>query len=76
MISFLAGKPNPTTFPFESITINLKKPIASLANGKENGNASASSIDLSGDELAGALQYGATSGHPQLVKVGQYIYET
>lgn len=72
MISFLAGKPNPTTFPFESITINLKPSLTlpGETNGHTNGSsAEAESVTIDGADLAEALQYGPTSGFPRLVKV-------
>lgn len=83
MISFLAGKPNPATFPFESITLNLKPPLdgssaasatAGTANGHANGHSNGSapsggSVTISGKELDEALQYGATAGLPALVRV-------
>lgn len=73
MISFLAGKPNAATFPFESITLNLKSPVPfqhASDNGKANGHSEEiTSIDISGPELDEALQYGATSGLPALIKV-------
>ncbi|KAL7004445.1 hypothetical protein EMMF5_005996 [Cystobasidiomycetes sp. EMM_F5] len=72
MISFLAGKPNAATFPFESITLNLKSPVPfqhASDNGKANGHSEEiTSIDISGPELDEALQYGATSGLPALIK--------
>jgi hypothetical protein len=68
MISFLAGKPNPSTFPFESITMKIKPGV----HGHDESAASSSQpheITISGDRLAEALQYGATAGLPSLVKV-------
>lgn len=68
MISFLAGKPNPSTFPFESITMKIKPGV----QGHDESAASTSQpheITISGDRLAEALQYGATAGLPGLVKV-------
>jgi len=52
MISLGAGLPNPTQFPYESMTLRLK-------NGDE--------ICMSEKETAVALQYGATPGHPKLI---------
>lgn len=72
MISFLAGKPNPSTFPFESITINLKPSLTlpGQSNGHTNGSSPApESVTIDGTDLAEALQYGPTSGYPRLVKV-------
>lgn len=70
MISFLAGKPNPSTFPFESITMKIKPGV----QGQEESASHAApslphEITISGDRLAEALQYGATAGLPGLVRV-------
>lgn len=51
MLSLLAGKPNVDTFPFERITVDLKP---------EPSKASTSSLQIEGDLLARALQYGLT----------------
>ncbi|CAO1626947.1 unnamed protein product [Sympodiomycopsis kandeliae] len=59
MLSLLAGKPNPETFPFESITVNLK-PNPETQKSEE--------IKIQGDDLYLALQYGATAGLPRLTK--------
>lgn len=56
MISFVAGKPNPQTFPFAKISVSLK--------GYED-----EPLVLEGASLTAALQYGMPGGHPQLVKV-------
>jgi len=48
-----AGRPNPETFPFDSITLNLKP---SLAGGP------AESITLDGPDLDAAMQYGPSAG--------------
>ncbi|RSH83598.1 uncharacterized protein EHS24_007286 [Apiotrichum porosum] len=53
VVSFLAGKPNPATFPFGSITLNLKPSISGRP---------AESITLDGADLDHALQYGPSAG--------------
>ena len=53
MISLLAGKPNASTFPFESFSISLK-----------DGNR----LTIDKQDLEEALQYGPTAGHPRLNK--------
>ncbi|KAF8577771.1 PLP-dependent transferase [Ramaria rubella] len=59
MISLLAGKPNPEAFPFTSVSFTAHSP----------GNPSVeSSYNITGSKLAAALQYGATSGIPDLVE--------
>lgn len=76
MISFLAGKPNPSTFPFESITLKIKSDGHADASGKANGAPIPSQpeeLTISGDRLNEALQYGATAGLPSLVKVSSAI---
>ncbi|KNZ44865.1 hypothetical protein VP01_874g5 [Puccinia sorghi] len=65
MISMLAGKPNPTTFPFESISVTLKPSAA--ATGKEP-----ETLRLSGSELDAALQYGPTAGQDDFLS---WIYQ-
>ncbi|KAG5644173.1 hypothetical protein DXG03_009014 [Asterophora parasitica] len=57
MISLLAGKPNPETFPFESLAISARSPTKELLN-----------LTLDGEELAEGLQYGITPGLPSLVR--------
>lgn len=58
MLSLLAGKPNPDTFPFESITLNVKP----------QAEAGPTQLTITGDDLNTALQYGSTSGIPKLVQ--------
>ncbi|TIB36823.1 hypothetical protein E3P86_02366 [Wallemia ichthyophaga] len=60
MISLLAGKPNPETFPFENITVSLKPVSPGAPHPKLEINA--------GPDLAEALQYTATCGLPRLHK--------
>ena len=55
MISLGGGMPNPATFPFASITAELK-------------DGSGARIELSGAQLDAALQYSPTPGLPSLVK--------
>ena len=74
MISFLAGKPNPATFPFESIEIKLKSGVQMPGEEQQqqsNGVPALDSVTISGRDIEEALQYGATSGLPSLVKVRQ-----
>ncbi|KIJ46909.1 hypothetical protein M422DRAFT_164756, partial [Sphaerobolus stellatus SS14] len=56
MLSMLAGKPNPLTFPFEAITLTVRG---------QNDEASVDLV-LQGDELETGLQYSVTSGIPTL----------
>ncbi|RQM30200.1 hypothetical protein B5M09_000292 [Aphanomyces astaci] len=51
---FVTGMPNPSTFPFEAISIKLK---------------SGHSMDIRGQPLQQALQYSATPGLPELVQI-------
>ncbi|EQC42748.1 hypothetical protein SDRG_00471 [Saprolegnia diclina VS20] len=53
MISLGGGMPNPSTFPFESMSVKLK---------------SGETMDLRGAALEAALQYSPTPGIPELVK--------
>lgn len=63
MISFLAGKPNPDRFPFESITVKLK-PSAVLSTDPSTG--ASTELVLDGNTLERVLQYGSTAGDPLL----------
>ncbi len=53
MISMGGGYPNPVTFPFENVELALA--------GQDD------PVELSGEELAAAMQYGATPGYPGLL---------
>lgn len=59
MISLLAGKPAPETFPINSISVNVQSPYA-----KEQ----ETTVTIEGKALAEALQYGATKGIPSMQK--------
>ncbi|KAJ7111908.1 PLP-dependent transferase [Mycena epipterygia] len=63
LISLLAGKPNPATFPFTSFNFTARAPPS------EGGQADPEDIALtiSGADLAAALQYGPTGGMAPLV---------
>ncbi|KAJ7104362.1 pyridoxal phosphate-dependent transferase [Mycena belliarum] len=65
MISLLAGRPNPSTFPFESITMKLRPTLAGMPESK--GNDDPFNVTLEGAVLAEALQYGATAGVPRFI---------
>lgn len=60
VVSLLAGKPNPATFPFEAITLTVKSPVPDEA---------VYDIRIDGQDLDRALQYGITGGLPDFVKV-------
>ncbi|KAF7341513.1 Aminotran-1-2 domain-containing protein [Mycena venus] len=60
MISLLAGRPNASTFPFESITMKLKPALAGMP--APSGDDDPFTISLENDELNEALQYGMTAG--------------
>ncbi|KAJ7786883.1 pyridoxal phosphate-dependent transferase [Mycena olivaceomarginata] len=62
-LSLLAGKPNPTTFPFTSFSFTAQSPST------ENEQAASEDItlSLSGPKLAAGLQYGPTDGMAPLV---------
>ncbi|KAK4702508.1 tryptophan aminotransferase, partial [Phenoliferia sp. Uapishka_3] len=67
MISFLAGKPNPTTFPFSSIAVTLK----SVIEGE-----TPVTLNIESDALNEALQYGPTAGLKGLVEWLEVLQET
>lgn len=60
VISLLAGKPNPSTFPFDSISFTAKSP--SSLNPQEE-----LKLTLDGDDLSRCLQYGDTAGLGSLI---------
>ncbi|KAH9813007.1 pyridoxal phosphate-dependent transferase [Melampsora americana] len=59
MISMLAGKPNPETFPFQSISVTLKSPVTSNSDGS---SVVPEVLTIADRDLDEALQYGPTSG--------------
>ncbi|WVQ81374.1 hypothetical protein IAT38_003498 [Cryptococcus sp. DSM 104549] len=58
IVSFLAGRPNPSTFPFDSITLNLKPPLGV----PESANSLPESVVIDGEDLNASLQYGPSPG--------------
>lgn len=58
VISLLAGKPNPDTFPFTSLSFTARSP---------DDPAKEDSYTISGAALSQGLQYSDTSGLPQLI---------
>ncbi|KAJ7745551.1 pyridoxal phosphate-dependent transferase [Mycena maculata] len=66
MISLLAGAPNPSTFPFESITMKLKPTLAGMP--APTGDDDHFNVTLECDELDEALQYGMTAGVTRFVE--------
>ncbi|CAK9781634.1 unnamed protein product [Cutaneotrichosporon oleaginosum] len=54
-----AGRPNPTTFPFDSITLHMKPPL---------GGGEKRDVELDGELLDAAMQYGPSAGLPQIRK--------
>ncbi|KAJ7150604.1 pyridoxal phosphate-dependent transferase [Mycena filopes] len=66
MISLLAGRPNASTFPFESITMKLKPDLAGMPAPTAEGD-DPFTITLENAELHEALQYGMTAGVARLI---------
>ena len=62
VISLLAGKPNPSTFPISNLQVTVRSPPDSTGNVKED------KIDINGSLLAAGLQYGSTAGYEPLVE--------
>lgn len=62
MISLLAGKPNPSTFPLASLSLSLK----AGAEGASSDPSIPTTLTVQGADLDAALQYGATAGLPRL----------
>ncbi|KAK0199870.1 TdiD protein [Desarmillaria ectypa] len=61
MISMLAGKPDPDTYPFAHMAMSVKSPNPSV-------DPSLTDIELGGHDLATALQYNESGGVPELVQ--------
>ena len=64
IVSMLAGKPNPETFPFNHISFGIK---ASTSLSPPTG-ADQTELTLRDEDLTTALQYNFTSGIPELVR--------
>lgn len=64
MISMLAGKPNPVTFPFASISMTIKDPPSS--SGKSTTTTEPEVVTVDGADLVQGLQYAETAGLPRL----------
>ena len=69
MLTDSAGKPNPDTFPFDSITLGLKPPLGQKADGEQ---ITPTSLTIEGPDLEVALQYGPTPG---LLKFRNWLEE-
>jgi tryptophan aminotransferase len=67
LLSLLAGKPNPTTFPIEQLTITLRSPTA--PQPYQPGDPISETITLKNDDISTALQYSLTDGVPELREV-------
>jgi tryptophan aminotransferase len=63
LISFLAGKPNPTSFPFTSLNFTANNPISPSEE---------IAVTVDPRDLQDGLQYGPTAGHPKLLG---WLYE-
>ena len=59
MLSLLAGKPHTSTFPFASLNFTFRDPADP---------ESELPVELTQDELQTGLQYGPTSGVPELLE--------
>ncbi|KAL0576846.1 hypothetical protein V5O48_005143 [Marasmius crinis-equi] len=67
LLSLLAGKPNPTTFPIASLSLSIRDPRSEINNIQDSKNESDKVADLvnirlSKDELEEALQYAEEGG--------------
>lgn len=58
LLSLLAGKPNASTFPIKSLSMKVRSAAPPFTE---------TTLEIEGDRLNEALQYGATSGHNDLV---------
>ncbi|KAJ7157622.1 TdiD protein [Mycena crocata] len=64
IISLLAGKPNPSSFPFTSFSFTARAPPLEVQGAAEVEDIA---LKIEGAELAAALQYGPTGGMAPLV---------
>ncbi|KIY66406.1 TdiD protein [Cylindrobasidium torrendii FP15055 ss-10] len=67
MIPMLVGRPNPATYPFERVTLDVKSPYASGSTTPDS-QSDIETIDIVGDDLSEALQYSQSFGVPALNK--------
>ncbi|KAH6911527.1 TdiD protein [Coprinopsis sp. MPI-PUGE-AT-0042] len=63
MISMLAGKPNPATFPFRYIHLGVRPPGTSPL---DNNTPRTDNLVIEGEDLDAALQYSTTDGMKEL----------
>lgn len=63
MLSLLAGKPNPTTFPITAISFTARS--ASHGFGPD---APEETITMAPQAVAAGLQYGPTAGYPPMLE--------
>lgn len=61
-----AGRPNPATFPFAAITLDLKPPLGHDATDPSSAKFP-EKIVIDGEDLDVALQYGPSAGLHKLV---------
>ena len=59
VISLLAGKPNPATFPITNIEVTVRAP----PDADGSNSTADETLDISGPRLAAGLQYGPTAGY-------------
>ncbi|KAJ8088441.1 hypothetical protein PM082_022514 [Marasmius tenuissimus] len=72
LLSLLAGKPNPTTFPIASLSLSIRDPKSEIRNIQDEKTESDEAADLvdiklSKAELEEALQYAEEGGVPKLM---------
>lgn len=69
LLSFLAGKPNASTFPIKSVSINIQSPAPPFTE---------TTLTIEDRQLAQALQYGQVTGQRDLVdklfEVQQFLH--
>ncbi|GFZ47143.1 hypothetical protein JCM24511_04886 [Saitozyma sp. JCM 24511] len=70
----LAGRPNPHTFPFASIILNLKPPLST--SSEPAASSAPTALEIAGEDLEAALQYGPSAGLPQLRGVLEDLQST
>ncbi|KAG9122084.1 hypothetical protein FRC07_001684 [Ceratobasidium sp. 392] len=69
VISLLAGKPNPSTFPIEELSITLRSPTAPQPyHNQPNAEPVLETLTIKNSDISTALQYTFTDGIPELRK--------
>ena len=67
VISLLAGKPNPATFPISDLNVTVRSPPSVNPDGSTK-PLEEQKLAISGERLAAGLQYGSTAGYEPFIE--------